>query len=207
MKTKQFSFFSRRLLNALGLYKKKVTVAFLGLDNAGKTMLLHVLRDDRIAVHEPTRHAQFEELVIGSVTFKTHDLGGHVAARRLWKSYFSVLDGVVFVVDATDHERFAEAKYELSQLLGCEELAQTPLVVLGNKIDARNAVSEQQLREALGLTETTGKTGKPPVGQRALEVFMCSVVKRAGHADGFRYVDGSINTDSHSFARWLAKHL
>ena len=143
-----------------------------------------------MAIHNPTMHPNLDELIIGKIKFKTFDLGGHETARRLWRDYFaSGVDGVVFMVDAEDKTRFPESKKELDGLLSSEELNKVPFLILGNKIDLHSAASEEELRMSLGLYETYGKDAKeraPDV--RPMELYMCSVVKKMGYGDGFKWL-------------------
>lgn len=177
-------------LSYLGLSNKEARIVFLGLDNAGKTTLLHMLRDGKFLAHEPTRHPQFEELVIDSITFKAHDLGGHKAARRLWKQYFANVDGVIFIVDSHDKTRLPECAEELHELFEEESLAGVPFILLGNKIDQKDACTELQLKQALNLENMcVGKDcTAAPQNQRVVELFMCSILKRGGYQDAFAFL-------------------
>lgn len=183
---------ARSLLEYLGLSTKKAKLMLLGLDNAGKSTLLCRLKGDTLKALAPTQFPHAEEVLVGTVSFTAFDVGGHLIARKVWKDYFPSASCVIFIVDATERERFAEAKQELDGLLSTPELQDLPFVILGNKIDMGRAASEAELTAALGLNHEL--TGKDPVnrnklnGRRPVEIFMCSVVKRHGYGEGIRWL-------------------
>lgn len=163
-----------------------------GLDNVGKTTLMYVVKSDRLALFPPTLHPEVEEVTIGDQRFEMVDpaiMWRRQRARcRTMQEYAHHGHGLIFLVDACDPERFAEAKRDLDELIKWH----MPVLVLGNKIDRPNAVSEKTLKTALGLDYCC--TGKEPwqlkMGVRPCEVFMVSIVKRS-------YTPGLL---------WLAAH-
>ncbi len=146
------------ILNFFGLAKKRGKLVFIGLDNAGKTTLLYVLKTNKLVVHLPTPQPTSEELILDNITLTTYDLGGHKEVRRVWREYFLAIDAIVFLLDAHAKNRFDESKAELDSLLADELVANCPVLILGNKIDKFEAASEQEIMDYFGLNgKTTGK--------------------------------------------------
>lgn len=186
--------FFQDILYKLGLWKKNAKIVFLGLDNAGKSTLMVVLKTGRVTQVDPTKHAHSEHLTIGNVHMNAFDLGGHEAMRKIWREYFPKIDAIVYLIDAADPSRFAESKAEFDRIVNTSEIGKIPILVLGNKIDKMGAVSEDELRLALGLAQPTafGVQKVDVVNEKPVEVFMCAVVKRTGFTEGFK---------------WVAKHI
>ncbi|XP_050431000.1 GTP-binding protein SAR1b-like [Adelges cooleyi] len=182
-----------RALEFLGLWKKSGKLLFLGLENSGKTTLLHILKDlakDRITQLALELHPKFEEYSVENIKFKTVDLCDHSQASRIRKDNFPTIDAIVFLVDASDRTRINENKFELYSLLLNEPLCNCPVLVLGNKIDRPGALSEHEFKTVFSLAQTTGKgrVARSELPGRPLEVFMCSVLKRQGYTEGFRWL-------------------
>jgi len=61
--------------------------------------------------------------------------------------------GVIFVVDSTDKQNELLSKMELFNLLINEDLKNAVFLIMANKQDCKDAMSEAQIAEKLCLTE------------------------------------------------------
>ena len=67
---------------------KEVRILILGLDNAGKTTVLHQLQNDgEIEQTTPTIGFNVEVLQYKNIKFQVWDLGGQTTIRPYWRCY------------------------------------------------------------------------------------------------------------------------
>ncbi|CAK5073638.1 unnamed protein product [Meloidogyne enterolobii] len=134
---------------------KPVDILVLGLDNSGKTTILNQLKpaETQSTSITPTVGYNVEKFSAAGMTFSAYDMSGQSRYRNLWETQYKNVNGIIFVVDASDKLRIAVARDELWMLLDHKDLTykKTPLLIFANKSDVRDAVPASEIHLNLGL--------------------------------------------------------
>ena len=126
-------------------------ILMLGIGAAGKTTILYRLKKNEVVHTIATVGFTLETVHFGDLEFCVWDLGGQDKIRPLWRHYFEGVQGVIFVVDASDRSLFNTAKKEFHQIAQAPQLKDCPILLFANKQDIEGAVTCEQLSEALEL--------------------------------------------------------
>ncbi|CAO3588111.1 unnamed protein product [Absidia cylindrospora] len=133
-------------------FKTEMELTLVGLQNSGKTTLVNVMASGQFMEDTiPTVGFNMRKVTKGNVTMKLWDIGGQPRFRSMWERYCRGVNAIVFVVDAADHSKLEAAKTELKALLEKPQLANIPMLVLGNKNDLEDALSVKELIDVLNL--------------------------------------------------------
>jgi len=133
--------------------KKQVRVLMLGLDNAGKTTILHHMKGDNNYESIPTVGFNVETVKLRNITLNVWDVGGQDKIRPLWRHYFTGTDALIYVVDSTDLNRMEEAKAEFLRIVTDNQMAHAAVLIFANKSDLPKAASAPEVAELLGVQE------------------------------------------------------
>lgn len=174
------------LWKALGFFEgKEGSLVVLGLDNAGKTTMLHRLRTGGdVRSFPPTdRPHQTEQFECNNIKFQAWDMGGHEAVRHLWEDYVCESSAVLFLIDAVDSNRFEEAGFELDALIGEKIVEGLPVAILLNKCDLEEAASTADICERIQYDDLRKIQGGDKIA-----VFRMSVLRGEGYQAAFRWV-------------------
>ena len=143
-------------IGSLLFRKKNVRILMIGLDNSGKTSILYQLKIGDLVNTTPTIGFNLETIKYKCLNISIWDIGGNSIiyenkVRQLWKHYYQNTDGIIFVIDSNDKERFEQAKEALSLLISNDELKNVPLLVLANKQDLHMAYLPNKIIEILDM--------------------------------------------------------
>lgn len=139
-------------------FKEEMELTLVGLQNSGKTTLVNVIASGQFSEDMiPTVGFNMRKVTKGNVTMKLWDIGGQPRFRSMWERYCRGVNAIVFVIDAADHDKLEAAKSELKNLLEKPQLANIPVLVLGNKNDLAEALTVDQLIDVLNLQSISNR--------------------------------------------------
>lgn len=66
---------------------------------------------------------------INKFAIEIYDLGGGAKIREIWKSYFALVHGIIYVIDSTDTDRIPEIKSNLEEVIQHEKISEKPVLL------------------------------------------------------------------------------
>jgi ADP-ribosylation factor protein 1 len=130
---------------------RDIRILMIGLDAAGKTTILYQLKLGETVETIPTIGFNVETVTHKNINFTVWDIAGQRYPQALMRHYYPNTQGIIFVVDSNDSERFQEASELLNKLIREDELRDATFLVLANKQDLPNAASLDEISNRIGL--------------------------------------------------------
>jgi len=177
---------------------KPVRLTMIGLDIAGKTSIICKLQHGQLGSVMPTEGFLDHSLRLQSHNLDICDAGGQDRIRPLWCHYVKSIDGLIFVVDSTDHERFEEAKTELHKIVACESDRHFPILIMANKRDLPAAADMEVLKRRLDVVSLTS---------RKWHVQPSSAKTGEGLKEGFKWLLNNKTSSSKRSSVYLRSRL
>jgi len=143
-------------------------IAFLGLDNAGKTSTITVITkrfgfEEEVSKLSPTRRISRETFKFLGIEFTRMDFGGQKKYRKDYlkspAKYLGGTDMIFYVIDAQDYGRYNESIEYLEQILIYfkEEQVYPPILILFHKFDPKIALDSELNKKTLTLKQSLTK--------------------------------------------------
>jgi ADP-ribosylation factor-like protein 6 len=154
------------IARAFGFGREDARVLVIGLDNSGKTTLIHHIKASNKGAPEgealevtPTVGFQQEEFKVKNINFTVYDMSGQGRYRTLWEHYYTDCQAIIFVLDSTDRLRLCVAKEELQLLLGHAAIKtkRCPVLFFANKMDMPGALTPEECMVELELDKIRDK--------------------------------------------------
>ena len=148
--------FMKKLINILGKTpeKKKVTLLFLGLSNAGKSTLLdYLIKQEFTENLDLTMGANIKNFSTKMLNYNCIDLAGQKTFRVLWNNHIVYASALIFVIDSVNFADLQEVKEELHNLSRFlhENNYKKTVLILANKYDLPEALDFLKLQELIDL--------------------------------------------------------
>lgn len=171
------------IFSKLFMNRKNYRILMVGLDCVGKTTILYKLKLGSIVHTIPTIGFNVETIQYKNIEFTVCDMGGQEKIRSLWRHYYYDTQGIIFVIDSNDKNRFRESIIEFNKILSEPLLKDSTLLIFANKYDLHDVMSLSEISTELKLDKLI---------DRKWTLQMCSGLSGEGIYEGLEWLSNNI---------------
>ncbi|CBK23872.2 uncharacterized protein [Blastocystis hominis] len=143
-------------LQYFGLYSKHVTIAVIGLDNAGKTTMLYRIQNNKIIQMAPSLHVNEESFTFNGISFKAlfEYYGNDFCVKLMQVFYFDYTHLSSFPCRRVRFKSSILQSKELCFLSEMPSVKNHPFGLLLNKCDRPDMISSEDVLSAVFQTSS-----------------------------------------------------
>ena len=142
-------FISSKIYNLL-FAPNHYKILMIGLVSSGKTTILNKIKHkESVRTEGVGFHAEilFYMRLIKIISW---DLGCWASrVKELYEYYYPNTDGIIFIIDSHDKERFDDAIEYFQEILEADELKNCPILIMANKQDMNETLSSDEISMVL----------------------------------------------------------
>ena len=136
-----------------------MSLLIIGLDCSGKTTLTKRLKNiaEGYDFYTSTSFMNIEQITLPSTNKPcvVYDMSGQGRYRECWNDFYAEVDGIFFIVDATDHQRLSIVQEMLTYISQDTLLRNSsiPFLIIFNKMDHKDALSSKEMLDFIEFNE------------------------------------------------------
>jgi small GTP-binding protein len=182
----------QELKTKIKVQEKVIKVFLYGIDAAGKSSFVRYLKSGKFDQNyfSPTKKHKIHKIALQKNNLKIilWEMPGQKSFRRVWLRGVQASNLLIFILDAADSERFAEAKRAFWSITNRFEVKHVPLLFIANKIDLiENQQKLGQIESYFSLTEMKDED------DRKSTIKFMSLVTNEGTKEVISWISDIIN--------------
>ncbi|XP_057568605.1 ADP-ribosylation factor-like protein 13A [Hippopotamus amphibius kiboko] len=164
--------------------RRYATVAIVGLDSSGKTLLAEAFQRFLPSRTDSSVKPEMTTLLLDNYDVSIYDLNGDRKSQGIWPNYYARAHGLVFVLDSSNLRRIQEARVILTRLLSDRRVSGKPILLLANKQDKKDALLPCDIVKYLLLEKLMSKS------KSMCRVEPCSAIKNLQRGNQQPIIEG-----------------
>jgi len=121
-------------------------ILMLGLYDSGKTTILNKINHKESVRSEGVGFHVEILFYMRLIKIISWDIGCWASrVKKLYEYYYPNIDGIIFIIDSHDKDRFDDAIECFQEILEADELKNCPILIMANKQDMNETLSSDEI--------------------------------------------------------------